>query len=95
MDALAVISYTPLVRIHLGPLAVPSHGIGAALGVLVGSMLLQRAARQRGIDETLVSRLLTRAVVGGLPGARLFYVLNHPTEFASPLQALQGSGRVA
>jgi hypothetical protein len=89
VDALAVISYTPLVRIHLGPLAVSRHGIGAALGLLVGSMLMQRAARQRGIDETLVNRLLTRAVVGGLLGARLFYVRNHPAEFASPLQALR------
>jgi phosphatidylglycerol---prolipoprotein diacylglyceryl transferase len=89
MDTLAVISYTPLVRIHLGPLAVSPHGIGAALGLLVGSMLMQRAARERGIDETLVSRLLTRAVVGGLLGARLFYVLNHPAEFASPLQVLR------
>ena len=48
MGGLAVISYTPLVRIHLGPLAVSPHGIGAALGLLVGSMLMQRAARQRG-----------------------------------------------
>jgi len=84
-----VISYTPLVRIHLGPLAVSPHGIMAALGFLAGAALLRRAARARGIDEATINVLVARAAVGGIVGARFFYVLNHPSEFASPLEWLR------
>jgi len=86
---LAAISYTPLVRIQLGPLAISPHGIMAALGIVAGASLLRRAARQRGIDEATIGALITRAVIGGIVGARFFYVLNHPSEFASPLEWLR------
>jgi phosphatidylglycerol:prolipoprotein diacylglycerol transferase len=89
VPTLGVIAYPPLVRIHLGPLVISSHGIMAALGFLAGAALLRRAARERGIDEATVSALMTRALIGGIVGARLFYVLNHPSEFASPLQWLR------
>ncbi|HJU02047.1 MAG TPA: prolipoprotein diacylglyceryl transferase family protein [Actinomycetes bacterium] len=89
MLALAVISYPPLVRIHLGPLAISPHGIMAALGFLAGAALLRRAAWERGIDEATVDALIMRAFIGGTVGARFFYVLNHPSEFASPLDWLR------
>jgi hypothetical protein len=89
VPTLAVIAYPPLVRIHLGPLAISPHGIMAALGFLAGAALLRRAARERGIDEATISALVTRALIGGIVGARFFYVLNHPSEFASPLHWLR------
>ena len=33
---LAAISYDPLVRLHLGPLAISPHGIFTAIGFSVG-----------------------------------------------------------
>jgi phosphatidylglycerol:prolipoprotein diacylglycerol transferase len=89
MLMLAAISYPPLVRIHLGPLAISPHGIMAALGFLAGAVLLRRAAWERGIDEPTVDALIIRALIGGTVGARFFYVLNHPSEFASPLDWLR------
>jgi hypothetical protein len=44
---LAVISYPPLVRIELGPLAISPHGIMAAAGFLAGAALMRRVARER------------------------------------------------
>jgi phosphatidylglycerol:prolipoprotein diacylglycerol transferase len=70
-------------------LAISPHGIMAAAGFLAGAALLHRAARERGIDEPTISALVTRAVVGGIVGARFFYVLNHPSQFVSPLDWLR------
>jgi phosphatidylglycerol:prolipoprotein diacylglycerol transferase len=74
---LAGIAYDPLLRISLGPLEVSPHGIGVALGVLVGARLVLPAAARRGIDAERFYDVLTRALFGALIGARLAYVVNH------------------
>ena len=38
---LAAISYDPIVHIEIGPLSVSPHGIGIAVGFLLGAQLLQ------------------------------------------------------
>jgi hypothetical protein len=49
----------------------------------------RRCARERGIDEARIGPLITRAAIAGIVGARFFYVLNHPSEFALPLDWLR------
>ncbi|MGH9183134.1 MAG: prolipoprotein diacylglyceryl transferase [Acidimicrobiales bacterium] len=83
---LAAISYEPLVRIHLGPLAISPHGIGIALGFLAGAWLTLPAARKRGIGDEVVYTMLTRSMVGAIIGARFFYVLNNLSSFESPVE---------
>jgi phosphatidylglycerol:prolipoprotein diacylglycerol transferase len=39
-----------------------------------------------GIPEETIYSLVTRAAIGSMIGARLAYVLNHPGEFANPLE---------
>ena len=86
---LAAISYEPLVRIRLGPLAISPHGILTAIGFLVGARLLLRETRRLRVpDETMVS-VLTRAGVGALIGARVVFVANHFSSFDSPLEWIQ------
>lgn len=80
---LGYLSYDPLVRVDLGPLAVSPHGVMAAVGLLVGIRVFLPAAARRGIDAEQVSGVLTWAVVGGLVGARLAYVLNHAGDYVS------------
>lgn len=88
--SLAFLDYTPIVNIHIGPLAVSPHGIGTAVGFLAGARLLLPATRARGIDDELVYRLLTRAIIAALIGARLAYVLNHLSDYSDrPLEALR------
>ncbi len=75
--SLAVISYDPLLRIHLGPLSVSPHGIMIAVGVLVGARLALPAAARRGITIDQFYDVLTWALFGALIGARVAYVANH------------------
>ena len=86
---LAEISYDPLVRINLGPLAISPHGIATALGFLAGARLLLPAARRRGIDDEVTYALLFRAAIGAMVGARFFYVVNNLSSFDSPVEWLQ------
>ena len=76
MDALAL-SWPPVQRV----LAISPHGIGSALGFLLGAQLLLREVRRRDLDEQLVVRALTWAAVGAVIGARLEYVLSQPGRF--------------
>jgi len=88
--AFAFLDYTPITEIHLGPLVVSPHGIGTGVGFLAGAYLMRPAAAARGIDETHLWRLLTRAIIGALIGARLAYVLNHLGDYTDrPLEALR------
>ena len=85
----AAISYTPLVRIHLGPFAVSPHGIFTAVGFLIGAWLLLTDTRRRNISDELMYSILTRAAVGALIGARAVYVINNFSNYDSPLEWLK------
>jgi phosphatidylglycerol:prolipoprotein diacylglycerol transferase len=70
-------------------LKIGSFGVLVALGYLAGLFCTLRLAKGRGVDPGLVNDLLLWVVVGGVLGARLLYVLVHPSEFrASPLDVL-------
>src|SRR5437867_13367102 len=83
---LALISYDPIVKIHLGPLAISPHGIGMAVGFLAGARLLLPESRRRGIPDVQVYALLTRAAIGAAVGARAAYVVNHVHEYSNPFE---------
>ncbi|HUR78021.1 MAG TPA: prolipoprotein diacylglyceryl transferase [Acidimicrobiales bacterium] len=87
---LAYLSYDPLVYIGLGPLRLSPHGLGIAIGFLVGARVMLPAAEKRGITADDVSALLVRAAIGAIVGARLAYVLNHLGDYtANPLEIVQ------
>ena len=83
---IAAISYDPIVRIGLGPLAISPHGIFTALGFLIGARFLLRDTRRRGVSDDDMYAILTRAAIGALVGARAVYVLNHLSSYESPLE---------
>ncbi|MFN2593774.1 MAG: prolipoprotein diacylglyceryl transferase family protein, partial [Actinomycetota bacterium] len=57
------------------------HGIGIALGYLVGAQLMVRRARKRGgPPEADIWNSLFYALIGAIVGARLGYVLGHFTQ---------------
>jgi phosphatidylglycerol---prolipoprotein diacylglyceryl transferase len=67
-----------LSRIELGPLAVSPHGIGIALGYLLGARVMVARARVRGDPaEEDIWNALFWALLGALVGARIGYVLGH------------------
>lgn len=85
----AAISYDPLVRIPLGPIAVSPHGIFTAVGFLVAARLLLSDTRRRRVADDDVYAVLTRAALGALVGARLVYVVNHWSDYDNPLDWLR------
>lgn len=87
MTVLAALSYTPLVHIDLGPLRMSPHGMGIAIGFLLGARIMLPAAEKKGISADDVSSFLVRAAIGAIIGARLAYVLNHIGDYTdNPLE---------
>jgi phosphatidylglycerol:prolipoprotein diacylglycerol transferase len=86
---LGVISYDPIVRVHLGPLSISPHGVFIAIGFMVGAWFMLPQSRTRGMADDDIYPLFTRAAIGALIGARVAYVVNHIGYYASsPLDAL-------
>ena len=83
---LAYLSYHPLVHVKIGPLGISPHGVGIAVGFLAGARLMLPAANRKGISDEQVYALLTRAAIGAIIGARLAYVINHASDYSSPLE---------
>ena len=83
---IAAISYDPIVHIEIGPLKISPHGIGIAVGFLLGARLMMPEAKRQGIREDHVYTILIRAAIGAMIGARVAYVINHIGDYAdSPL----------
>lgn len=87
---LAAISYDPIVTIEIGPLRVSPHGIGIAVGFLLGARLMLPEAKRQGIREDHLYTVLVRAAIGAMVGARIAYVINHLGDYAdAPLDILR------
>ena len=80
---LNVIAYDPLVRIHLGPLSISPHGIGIAVGFLVGAWFMLPTSRAKGIPDDEVYPLFTLAAIGAIVGSRVAYVVNHIGDYTN------------
>ena len=78
----AAISYTPIVHVNLGPLRISPHGVGIAVGFLLGARLMLPEAERKGISEDTVYTILIRAAIGSLIGARVAYVINHLGDYS-------------
>jgi phosphatidylglycerol:prolipoprotein diacylglycerol transferase len=83
---LGVISYNPIVRVHLGPLSISPHGVFIAVGFTIGAWFMLPQSRRRGMSDDTVYPLFTLAAIGALIGARLAYVINHIGDYASSPQ---------
>ncbi len=68
-------------RIEIGPLAISPHGIGIALGYLVGAQFMVRRARAAGgPPESDIWNAVFWALLGAIVGARVGYVVGHLSE---------------
>ena len=79
----------------LGPLEVSPHGIGIALGYLVGAQLMVRRSRRfGGPDENDIWNALFWALLGAIVGARVGYVIGHFSEVTDGGDDLLGIFRI-
>ena len=61
--------------LKIGPLALTGYGIMMMVAFLMGGWAIQMELRRRRLDEEYAADIVIAAVIGGLVGAKLWYVL--------------------
>jgi phosphatidylglycerol:prolipoprotein diacylglycerol transferase len=67
--------------LHWGVLNITSYGLLLAVAFLVGTWLALRESRRLRLDEDQVVTVILVALVAGVVGARVLYVLEHLRDF--------------
>lgn len=89
----AIITIRMAPEIHLGPITLAWHGITIAIGLLVAGVVARRWAQRERLDLEPLTALATAIALGGIIGARLFYLLEHdPAAVVSPTQVFSTHG---
>jgi phosphatidylglycerol---prolipoprotein diacylglyceryl transferase len=60
--------------VHLGPLEVTGYGLMLMVAFLMGGWLIARQLRERELREEYAADVVAAAVIGGILGAKLWYV---------------------
>jgi len=61
--------------LHLGPVELTGYGLMMMVAFLMAGWAIQLDLRQRGLDEDYAADIIIAGVIGGLVGAKLWYVL--------------------
>jgi len=62
--------------LKLGPLTIYSYGTLMAVGFLVSAWVVSKRLAEHGLDPELSSTILVYAVIGGVLGAKLYFVID-------------------
>jgi len=83
--------------VSIGPITLHSFGLMLAIAFLLGSHLYTKELVRRGLDPSLCGTALTGGIIGGLVGARLYYVIEFWDETKGDLLGalVSASGLVA
>jgi phosphatidylglycerol:prolipoprotein diacylglycerol transferase len=60
--------------IHLGPLEITGYGLMLMVAFLMGGWLIARQLREKQLKEDYAADIVAAAVIGGIIGAKLWYV---------------------
>lgn len=77
----------------IGPLRVNFYGVAIALGVIAAIWLASKRYQERGGDAKVIERASVIAVISGVLGARVGYVITHPDardSLAAPFRIWDG-----
>jgi phosphatidylglycerol---prolipoprotein diacylglyceryl transferase len=77
---------------HIGGFTMCSYGAMMALAFVSASIVAHWQFKKRDVKPDFIYPLLIAAVVGGLPGAKIHYIIIHPEEL--PENMLSGQGLV-
>ena len=81
------------VLFRIGDFAVTSFGVMMALAFLVGGWILSKELERKGDDPEIAWEVVWYAAIGGIVGARLYYmILTWPQTVADPWAALTSRG---
>jgi len=67
--------------LNIGPLAVQLPGLLILFGIWVGLTLAEKQAFRRNLQADRLNTLIMIALIGGVAGSRLFYILRYPQAF--------------
>ena len=77
----------------IGDFTVTSFGLMMFLSFVVGAWVLGKQFEQRGMDPELAWDILLWLAIGGIAGAKLYYVALHPADLvADPIGAITSRG---
>jgi phosphatidylglycerol:prolipoprotein diacylglycerol transferase len=62
-------------NLHIGPFNITGYGIMMMVGFLMGGWLIDRELRRRGWHHDYAADITVAAVIGGVLGAKLWYVV--------------------
>jgi phosphatidylglycerol:prolipoprotein diacylglycerol transferase len=60
--------------VHVGPLEITGYGLMLMVAFLMGGWLIARQLREKGLREDYAADIVAAAVIGGIIGAKLWYV---------------------
>jgi len=69
--------------IKIGSFTIHTYGILVAIGLLAGYFVALYFAKREGLDKDKIENVIFYSIIGGIIGARLFYVVEHHNEFNS------------
>ncbi len=64
--------------LKLGPVTIYSFGLMAAIGFLMGGYLLEKEMVRIGKDKELAGSIILSALIGGIVGAKAYYLVINP-----------------
>jgi phosphatidylglycerol---prolipoprotein diacylglyceryl transferase len=86
---LAVIPWFELPTLSLGPISIQSFGVLSALGILLATLLVSRAAKELGRDPQVPPDYAVVGVLAGVVCGHLVHLLAyHPEELRDPWRIL-------
>jgi phosphatidylglycerol---prolipoprotein diacylglyceryl transferase len=81
------------VLVEFGPLRVYSYGLMLGIAFLLGSAVMARALKRRGLDPGIANTVTILAVVFGISGAKLLYLIEEFDSFlANPVRMTFSAG---
>lgn len=78
--------------LKVGPLTIHSFGVMMALAFVTAGLMTAWGVKRRGVDPELAYSMLIAAIVGGVVGSKVHYLIAHPDQARAAL--FSGSGLI-
>ena len=78
--------------LHIGPLTIYTYGFMMATAFLVGYLILKNEIKKRGDDPEIASNIIFWGAIGGIVGAKIFYMFEFFQDFLQDPMGMIFSG---
>ncbi len=70
---------------RIGDFVISTYGVFVALGMIAAFYIFLHFSKKEGIDEKQAENIFLFTIIGGLIGARIAYIIEHPDQFKTVL----------